>query len=81
MPPEQFLSEASYASFRQFLRMHGLVEALPIRRHEILAGLSQSRVLASYKVGKLLERAGAGSFEYYKWRYSKAIGEASLLFH
>ena len=81
MPPREFLSEASYASFREFLDMHHLMEALPSQRHKVLAGFCKSRVVASYKVGKLLEFNGVDSFEYLKWRYSKHIGEASFLFH
>ena len=81
LTPREFLSDASYASFRQFLEKHVATEALPLRRHHVLAELCKTRPLASYKVSKLLEHCGVSRLDRFKWRYSKDIGEASLLFH
>lgn len=79
--PKEFLSEASYESFRKFLQAHAARETLPFKSRRAVTTLCESRFFMSPKVSRLLERLKLDSLRLFKWRHSKRSGEVSLLFH
>ena len=78
--PEVFLSPRSMARFREFSVAAGGLERLRSLPEALLVAICGSRLGESYKVARALEAVGIKAIGAFKWRYSKPITAASLLF-
>jgi hypothetical protein len=79
--PQDFLSPTSYESFLRFLAEREALYRGRFRQGRARTALSRSRLVTSPKISRLLDRLGLDTLSSLKWRYSKEVGEVSVLFH